>query len=276
MFLERLDPPKIGTKYYRNNGNLNDMPNCTKYSHDRAQEACEDKELKLFTDRVPNGFPPADEWNDHSSYATGSVPKVGSVASFSNTGGTMHVCFIERVNPDGTCLISDSRYDDDKSLRNERFWRTIDNVSFKAGQIPGGIPGVGELIGFQYLPIDDIRTSRDETKTQLEIIKTKVNCRSSYGLNSPIVNEGCYVPEGIYDVLETRQCDGYLWCKVQEGHWIAYDDKWANLYDVKTQDDFEDVLNRFVKAMRDEHNDSVAIRQGLSDVKTIIERLLKL
>ena len=275
MFLERLDAPRLGTKYYHNNGNENDMPNCTKYCHDRAQESCENKELKLFTDRVPNGFPSADKWLDNSSFPTGSKPRVGSIASFSTDGGKMHVCYIERVNEDGTCFISDSRYDPDKSLRNDRYFRTVDNVVLKVGQIPGGIGGVGQLIGFQYLPINDIRVPRDESKTQLEITKTRVNCRSSYGLDAPIVNEGCYVPLGIYNVLETHNSDGYIWCKVEDGHWVAFDNEWAILHET-IGDDFDDALNLFVKRMRDEHNNSIAIKQGLSDIQTIIERILRL
>lgn len=276
MYLERLDTPVVDTKYYVRIGNQNDMPNCTKYCHDRAQEVCENPNLSLFRGRGPGGFPNAENWLEESALPTGSEPKLGSVACFSSDGGSMHVIFIERINEDGSFLISDSRSDPDKSLRNERFWRLVNNVHLKVGQQPGGIGGVGTLLGFQYLPVNDLRVPRDPDRLQLEVFKKQLRCRSSYGLNSPIVNEGCYVPVGIYNVLDTKEYDGYTWCKLEEDHWVACDPSWAKLHGKGQKDDFDEMLDKFVKAMKDEHNTSIAIKQGLSDVSVIIERLLKL
>lgn len=277
IYLERLDPPVLYTTHYQPNGNDNDMPNCTKYCHDRAQEACENINLKLFSDRESIGFPMADKWLEKSAFPTGKEPRTGSIACFSGINGKIHVAFVERVNKDGTCLISDSRYDEDKTIRNERYWRVVDNVVLKIGQIPGGIEGVGELLGFQYLPIRDIRTTRDESKSQLEVFKTGLRCRSLFGKSASIVNEGCYVPTGIYDVLDTMTADGYTWCKVDDDHWIAHDRSWANLYlKEDPTDDFERYLTEFTSRMRSDHNRSVAIVQGLSDISVIIDRLKKL
>lgn len=278
MILERLDKPILNTKYYIPNNNENDMPNCTKYCHDRAQEACENIELKLFKDIGVKGFPMADKWLEHSALPTGTEVKPFSIACFSGVNGSIHVAFIERVNSDGTCLISDSRSDEDKSLRNDRFWRLLDNVTLKIGQIPT-IAGVGELLGFQYLPVKDIRTKRNAEKTQLEVFKTRLRCRSSYGLNAPIINEGCYVPVGIYDVLDTKEADGYTWCKVEENHWIAHDKSWANLYKVEPiipTDDFEENLERFVASVRKEHNTNIVIKESLQQIAEIIAKLSKL
>ena len=282
MYLERLDKPVLNSEYYVPAGTENDMPNCTKYCHDRAQEACEKTDLRLFKDIDVKGFPMADTWIQHSILPTGKDLRTGSIACFSGTNGSIHVAFVERVNEDGTCLISDSRFDEDKTLRNDRFWRFVDKVVLKIGQIPGGIPGVGELLGFQYLPIKDIRAERDTEKSQIVVFDTGLRCRTNYGKDAPIVNEGCYVPVGIYDVLETAEADGYTWCKVEEGHWIAHDPSWANLYLKKeepsepTGDDFEESVNAFVRRMRAEHNNNVAIMQGLSDISAIIDRLKKL
>lgn len=273
MFLERLDKPVLNTTYYVPNNNVNDMPNCTKYCHDRSQEACENVNLELFKDRGTRGFPSAENWLEESALPTGDNLKLGSVACFSNEGGTMHVAFIERVNSNGTCLISDSRYDDDKSLRNERFFRTVDNVYLNVGSLPIGINGVGKLMGFQYLPINDIRVSRDETKVQLEITKHKVNCRNSFSINSSIINEGCYVPLGIYNVLETRENDGYTWCKLEEGHWVAYSPEWARLYKVDSEDTFTIALDKFCDAMKRDHEEKIAYEDAIKQIDEIIRRL---
>jgi len=230
MFLERLDAPELAKPYYLPNGNINDMPNCTKYYVGRAHEAVEDPTIILFKGRGAFGFPEADNMINDSLLETGEQIKLGAGAVFSSEGGTMHVIFIERVNPDGTCLISDSRFDADKTLRNKRFFRTVDNVVLKINQTPGGIEGVGNLIGFIYNKINDIRVERDPSRYQIEVIADRLQCRSSYGKSAAVVNKGCYVPKGIYNIIETKEADGYLWCKVEEGHWFAYSSAWANLF----------------------------------------------
>lgn len=282
MILERLDKPILNSKYYIPNNNENDMPNCTKYCHDRAQEVCEDVNLKLFKDISVKGFPMADKWLEHSALPTGTEVKPFSVACFSGNGGSIHVAFIERVNKDGTVLISDSRSDEDKSLRNERFWRLLDNVSLKVGKIPT-ISGVGELLGFQYLPVKDIRTTRNAKKPQLEVFKTRLRCRSSYGLSAPIANEGCYVPVGIYDVLDTKEADGHTWCLVDVDHskdtqyWVAHDPSWARLYMPEAiTDDFDEILNELVSRIRKEHQTNIAIKESLNQIADIIVKLSKL
>lgn len=285
MILERLDRPVLNTEYYVPNNDENDMPNCTKYCHDRAQEICENIFLKLFKNISEKGFPMADKWVEYSALPTGTELKPFSIACFSGVGGSIHVAFIERVNSDGTCLISDSRSDPDKTLRNDRFWRLVDNVTLKVGKIPTGISGVGELLGFQYLPVKDIRTKRDAEKTQLEVSKTRLRCRSSYGLNAPIINEGCYVPVGIYDVLETKEADGYTWCLVDvdplkdEQYWVAHDPSWAKLYKVEPivpADDFEKDLEKFVASVRKEHKTNIVIKESLQQIAEIIAKLSKL
>ena len=80
MFLERLDKPVLNTTYYVPNNNVNDMPNCTKYCHDRSQEACENVNLELFKDRGTRGFPSAENWLKESALPTGNNLKQGSVA----------------------------------------------------------------------------------------------------------------------------------------------------------------------------------------------------
>ena len=232
MYLIRTVPPKLNTKYYVPNGNENDMPNCTKDCHDRAQEACEDITLKLFTDIDIGGFPMADKWIEHSALPVGDVAKVGSICCCSSEGGSIHVFFVEDINDDGTLFISDSRWTADKSDRSDRFFRTVDNVVAIKGSSPIGINGCGKILGFQYLPIKDIRVKRDESKFQIKITKRNLQCRRSYGLSSPIINEGCRVPKGIYNVLKTKEADGYLWCMVEEGYWFAYSPDWAILYKV--------------------------------------------
>lgn len=280
MYLERLDASGIDSSiYFPILGNENDMPNCTACAHNVAQEACDDIALQMFSGYSAGGFPGALNWPKKTILPKGKEPRFASIGCCSNEGGTEHVFYIVRKNENGKYTITDSRYSEDKSDRSsDRFFRKLDNVDLQIGKSP--LAGVGILTDFIYLPVKDIRTIRDETKDQIEITSPGLNCRISYGVGSPLVREGCYVPLGIYNILETKEANGYLWCKVEENRWFAYSDQWANLYLVSDQkedaDEFEDALNSFVRRMRNEHNSSVAIRQGLSDISVIIDRLMKL
>lgn len=229
-YLERLDAPVIGTTYYKANNDENDMPNCTKYCHDRAQEAVGNTQLRLFTDIGIKGFPMADKWLAHSALPVSDTPKLGSICCCSGNSGSIHVFFLERQNSDGTWLISDSRSTPDKTLRNDRFWRLLDHVKLEKGKTPVGVPGVGTILGFQIVPINDIRVGRDVTRSQVEFVRHRVHCRTAPGMDADILNPGCYVPQGIYNVVDTITKDGYTWCKLMDGAWAAADSSWANLY----------------------------------------------
>ena len=233
-YLERLSKPTIGSLYYQNNGNSNDMPNCTKFAHDWAQEAMGDKNFRIFgSDYTAAGFPSAENWYKMTILPKGPTPQPGSIGCCSSEGGSMHVFAVLDVYDNGKCVICDSRYDADKSLRNERFFRVLDDVTLTVGKA-NCIPGCGKIQGFIYLPVNDLRTDRNPQVDQVEIYSTLVHCRDNYGLNTNVINPGCYVLPGFYNVLETQNADGYVWCKIQNGAWFAAKTEgsgaWANLY----------------------------------------------
>lgn len=70
---------------------------------------------------------------------------------------------------------------------------------------------------------------RDNTKYQVEVLVDNLNARSSYSVNSDSFG---YINKGIYDILDIKDNEGYLWVKVEE-YWIAINDGWNIIYEIE-------------------------------------------
>ena len=241
MFLERLRVFSDDNKYYKPGGEYNELgpndsrqiPNCTRFCLSRVYEACE-KKVKGVARIGTYSWGDAKLWWAETGLQKGYKLKQGSIAVFDGNYG--HVCFVERVIDDTHAIISHSLYTEDKTVRNYHYYqcREVELVVGKAT-----ISGVGPLLGFIYLPINDKRVKENETKNQIEVIDTYLNVRKTpAGL---ITNSGCYCPMGRYDVLEIVNDGLYDWykidneCYVREGEWLNFypkkDDEIAKLKD---------------------------------------------
>ena len=225
MYLERLSVSGIeSSQYYVPNGKLNtaaagtdiQMPNCTMYCFCRGYESV-NATTRFPWVRAQGGFGNAKTWYDTTTLAKGSKLKDGSVAVFDGNCG--HVAFVERVIDDTHAVITQSQYNSNKSLRDYHYWQRVDNQELVVGK--STMSGVGPLIGFIYMPISDIRVTRDKTKNQLSVTESFINVRQGPGTSYEINNQGCYCPLGIYDVLDIQEADGYVWYKLEDGYWIA-------------------------------------------------------
>lgn len=243
MFLERLSSFGLSdSPYFIPSGKFNtapsdsdiQMPNCTMYAYLRSFEAVNASNPFPIA-RNGLGFGNAKTWYSESPLKKGSEIRTGSIACFDGNYG--HVAFVERKIDNNHALISESQYDADKSLRNYKYWQKR-IVELEAGKATLG--GVGELQGFLYLDIQDIRTKRSE-KEQIEILEDFVNVRIEP--NGDLLQKGCFAPMGIYNVLSKEQVNGYWWYQigrkawVREGNWLRYyepaDDMMADLREIK-------------------------------------------
>lgn len=108
----RTTAPGKNNGYYYSNKNIfyksgYGMPNCTAYAYGRAYEILESKP-NLCT-RSAGAWYNYNKNNGYYSY--GSSPKVGAIACWSKNGtSTGHVAVVEKVNNNGTVLISESHY----------------------------------------------------------------------------------------------------------------------------------------------------------------------
>lgn len=234
MFLERLSSYGLSDSPYYVQGDFNtspsdsdiQMPNCTMYAYLRSFESVNASKPFPIA-RKSTGFGNAKTWYSESPLKKGSEIRTGSIACFDGNYG--HVAFVERKIDDNHALISESQYDPDKTLRNYKYWNKR-VVELEVGKAT--LSGVGELQGFLYLDIDDIRTKRNDGE-QIEILEDFVNVRTSP--NGDLLQKGCYAPMGIYNVLNKEQVNGYWWYQtkggwIREGEWLKYYEPESDLY----------------------------------------------
>ena len=228
MYLERLGIFADDNPYYQYGGEFynclydNMLPNCTEYLLLRFNEAMGNTApVPFFNNRSALGYPVAKDWIKETLLPTGTGLRDGCGAVFNGTMG--HVCFVERKIDETHAIITESQYDSNKDLRNYKYWQKR-TVELKVGKAT--LAGVGELLGFIYPTIKDIRTER-KNKPQIEITEEFVNVRTS--ANGDIKNVGAYCPMGIYDVLNTKEVDGWIWYKIDSKSWVREGD-WLKYY----------------------------------------------
>ena len=220
MYLERLNRFSEDNPYYKIGGEFNTyqgdvmMPNCCAYAYLRMEEAMELQTKDNYLIRESGGFGNAKTWFDTTPLPKGYELKSGCIGVFNGVAG--HVLWVERKIDDTHAIITESQYDDDKTLRNYKYWNRR-TVELEVGKATLG--GVGALIGFIYPSIKDIRTER-KNKPQIEITEEFVNVRTS--ADGSVKNIGCYCPMGIYDVLNTKEVDGFVWYKIDSKSWVKY------------------------------------------------------
>ena len=71
---------------------------------------------------------------------------------------------------------------------------------------------------------------RDITKNQVEVIATELNVRTTPSLNGEILG---FASVGYYNVLDEVEADGYIWFKISDDNYIAYNPEWETLYPVE-------------------------------------------
>lgn len=227
MFLTRLNIFSQDNPYYIQGGRFNtfsadvQMPNCTCYAYLRMEEMMELTSPNNNLVSSAGGFPNAKNWYNTTSLPKGQVLREGSIAVFDGNCG--HVCVVEKILDPTHAIISQSQYDSNKARRDYKYWerRSAELAPGKAT-----LAGIGKLIGFIYPPIKDVRTKRDEGKEQVQIVDDFVNVRDSADGN--IKNQGCYCPAGIYNVLDSKEIDGFVWykldskCWVRDGDWLVH------------------------------------------------------
>lgn len=72
---------------------------------------------------------------------------------------------------------------------------------------------------------------RGENTYQVEVLIKDLRARAGFGLDKAILG---YVKNGIYQIYEEQEKDGYKWLKIANNDiWIAYDKEWANIYEIK-------------------------------------------
>ena len=245
MFLERLiqtgmqDNPYYYSLVY--NWFAKDdlwLPNCTCFSAGRVQECCG----MNFKNEIPRGN--AQTWYDASRWVGSRSPIIGAIAVWGG-GKYGHVGVVERVNKDGTVLISQSNYTRKSKADMTANYFVLGTYKPVVGQITKGIGW--KFLGYLVNPhVSDRRTKRDETKRQVEVFEERVRARKSPGGET---YPGQFIPLGIYNVLE-EQGD---WLRVDDAVWFSKG-TWARIYE---PNELRVELQKLI-AQRDELNKKIA------------------
>lgn len=121
-FQPRLERPSINDPYWLTTGQggynkcipvLNGvMPNCTGYAYGRFMEAGGVTSCKLSTANAGLWY-----GNTSDGYTRGQTPKLGAVICFDNPGKAGHVAIVEKINSDGSIVLSESGY-----MSTSYFW----------------------------------------------------------------------------------------------------------------------------------------------------------
>ncbi len=270
MFLQRMS--KVGmdsSPYYQSKefnkakGTITDLPNCTCFCQCRSYEALElTGAIPMFVGYSTGGYPNAKNWYDKTTFPKGKELKSGSIAVFDGNYG--HVAFVEQKIDSNHALISQSQYDDNKSLRNYKYYESK-VVELTVGKAT--LSGIGKLIGFIYLPIEDIRTSRNTLTDQIEIIEEMVNVRTEP--NGDLLCQGCYAPTGIYNTTGSQKVEGYYWYKVEENAWIR-EGEWLKFYPGEEQSDLEKENAELKEQVANLEAELILANSKLDDIKKII------
>lgn len=222
------------------------LPNCTNYCCGRSSEVC-GKNVKL---EIPRGN--AQTWYDASKWIGAKVPKVGAICVWGG-GQYGHVGIVERINKDGTVVISQSNYTRKSKADMIANYFVIGTYKPMVGYITKGIGW--KFLGYLYNPyVVDKRVNRDETRRQVEVTAERVRARKSPGGDA---YKGQFIPMGIYNILE-EQGD---WLRVDDNVWFSKGE-WATIYEA---DELRKELEELIK-QRDALNakiDELKKRLGL-------------
>jgi len=67
---------------------------------------------------------------------------------------------------------------------------------------------------------------RDINTTQIDVLTDILRVR-----DNPNGNILGYIKKGIYNILNSKKLDDYLWCEVEPNRWVAYSSDWAIFYE---------------------------------------------
>ena len=85
--------------------------------------------------------------------------------------------------------------------------------------------------------------ARNENVNQLQVIADQLRVRKDAGTSKDILG---YATKGYYNYYDTKKADNYLWYKIADNQWIAYDKEWENILPKKENE--VDILKKELDA----------------------------
>lgn len=117
--------------------------------------------------------------------------------------------------------------------------------------------------------------ARDEQKHQVEVLATALRCRTEPSLDGVILGT---VAQGIYNVVSTKEADGYLWDEIAASKWIATNDADGWTKDLPVYDPSKEILelrkevDRLNAEVKKAHDEKAKATAELSQAKEKIKK----
>lgn len=84
------------------------------------------------------------------------------------------------------------------------------------------------------LPLITPNVDRDEKKDQIEVKIENLRVRKQPSLNGDVLG---YASLGFYNYYKVADVDGYIWYRIADNQWIAFNEEWETVYP-KKEDEF--------------------------------------
>ena len=252
MFKVRTESVKEGTVPYA--WGVESVYQCTWYAYYRALEV--GFSAPCYWDRATKtgSYTNAKDWLENyrepwevkdPSY----TPKQGDILVYDGEYG--HVIFMETDT-----MTSEYRNGDPNSFRNA-----------KLGDYKGVLLGV---LHYPYEPVSTVE--RNENNVQIETTDESLRIRTEPSLEGEIVG---HVQLGFYNVLDTKENDGYTWYEIAKNRWCA---NITVIYHENTSNDFVDQIKKWSDAMiqkaKDDESKIHSLEDGMKNVEEIVRKYI--
>lgn len=242
----RTTPVSEGTKPYA--WGVESVYQCTWYAYYRALE--NGMSAPCYWDRATKtgSYTNAKDWleNYREPWEVKDVnytPKAGDILVYDGEYG--HVIFMET-----DVMTSEYRNGDPNSFRNA-----------KLGDFKGDLLGI---LHYPYEPLSPVE--RNENVAQIETTDDSLRIRTEPSLEAEIVG---HVQIGYYNVLDSKENDGYTWYEIAKDRWCA---NITTKYLPKNEDDFVEQIRKWSDAMIEK---SKKDEQTIADMKADFEKIGK-
>lgn len=255
MFKIRTTPVEEGNPYYT--WNVPSVYQCTWYVYNRISELNLGWQYPTWWDRATQtgSYPNANDWlanyrDPWQVKGTDYTPVAGDIAVYGDSAYG-HVMFFETDT-----MTSEYRSGRKDSFRNAKFG------DYK-----------GNLLGFLHYPYKGVPTvERDTSSNQIEVLDDLLRIRTKPSLDADIVGH-CQL--GYYNVLQSKDNDGYTWYEIAKNRWCAN----VSVNYLPKQEDIIGEIERYFNAMRSQieslESESKRMKQDIEDIDKIAEKWIK-
>lgn len=193
----------------------------------------------------------------------GKVARLGAVAVWSGGSGAYagygHVGFVQKVYPNGDieCACSDasgSKFYTKKLLKSNSY-------NWSAKLVFTGFIYPSEEVVEAMIP----NVERNTKVNQVEIKVDGLRVRLSPSLNGEVY---CIASKGYYNVLSSKDADGYTWLEIEAGKWIAFSEDWE-VYLPKEDADYTQIMNKLGELGTKINNLTASLQQTNEQVMAV-------